>query len=208
LTEKVSLWRRPGAKVLASKSAIRRQLLQAAGLPVEIRVAPIDERREEEDFLAQGGSVGELARALAGAKVLAASHADPDALCIGADQTLTMENRLWHKSETRAAAAATLTALAGKSHELTSAAAVARGGRILFETQDRARMHMRRLDAAEVERYLDRVGPSALASVGVYQIEALGVHLFERIEGDHATILGLPLTPLLGWLRTEGWIGL
>jgi len=204
----ISLWRRPGAKILASKSPIRRQILEAVGLPVEIRSATVDERQAEARHFSEGGNASDLAIALASRKALAASAAEPAALCLAADQTLTLGDRVVHKSETRNEAAQTLRKLSGRAHRLTSAVAVALDGRLAFVADDRAEMRMRPLDAGEIEHYLEVAGPPVLASVGVYQIEALGPHLFERIEGDHATILGLPLMKLLVFLRDEGWMSL
>ena len=113
------------------------------------------------------------------------------------------DSRLFSKPAGRAQAAEQLRALAGHSHELHSAVAVARDGKILFESVAVARMTMRRLGEAEIDAYLDQAGEAVTSSVGAYQLEGLGVHLFERIEGDHFTILGLPLLPLLAFLRSE-----
>ena len=111
--------------------------------------------------------------------------------------------QLFNKPAGPAQAAAQLRALAGEVHELHSAAAVARDGEILFETVSTARMSMRALDEAAISAYLDAAGDAVTTSVGAYQLEGLGVHLFERVEGDHFTILGLPLLPLLKFLRSE-----
>jgi septum formation protein len=127
----------------------------------------------------------------------------PGKFVIGADQTLALETRLFSKPAGRTQAAEQLRALAGRSHELHSAVAVARDGKILFETVTVARMTMRQLNAAEIDAYLDEAGEAVTSSVGAYQLEGPGVHLFERIEGDHFTILGLPLLPLLAFLRSE-----
>jgi septum formation protein len=116
---------------------------------------------------------------------------------------LALGQRLFSKPAGRAQAAEQLRALAGQSHELHSAVAVARDGKILFETTTVARMTMRRLDQSEIDAYLDEAGEAVTTSVGAYQLEGLGVHLFERIEGDHFTILGLPLLPLLAFLRNQ-----
>jgi septum formation protein len=126
---------------------------------------------------------------------------------VGADQTLALGKRLFSKPAGRAQAAEQLRALAGHSHELHSAVAVARDGKILFAAVATARMTMRRLGEAEIEAYLSEAGAAVTSSVGAYQLEGLGVHLFERIEGDHFTILGLPLIQLLGFLRSERLLG-
>jgi septum formation protein len=203
-----TVWAGPAPLLLASKSASRRALLKACGLAVETIAAEIAERSLEDRYLAEGGSVEELASELARAKALAASALRPEAYCLGADQTLTVGTRLLHKARDRAAAAQTLAALAGRAHRLTSAFCVARGGVALVVDQDAAELAMRPLDEAAILRYLDAAGPAVLASVGVFQLEGLGVHLFETIRGDHFTILGLPLLKLLAWLRAEGLLSL
>jgi septum formation protein len=130
------------------------------------------------------------------------SSRQPGKFVIGADQTLALGMRLFSKPAGRAQAAEQLHALAGRRHELHSAVAVARDGKILFETVTIARMTMRQLGEAEIDAYLDEAGEAVTSSVGAYQLEGPGVHLFERIEGDHFTILGLPLLQLLTFLRT------
>ena len=122
---------------------------------------------------------------------------------IGADQTLALGERLFSKPSGRAQAAEQLRLLAGNSHALHSAVAVARDGKIVFADVSVATMTMRKLSDSEIEAYLDAAGEAVTSSVGAYQLEGLGVHLFERIEGDHFTILGLPLLPLLAFLRSE-----
>ena len=149
-----------------------------------------------------------MAVELARAKALAVSAKRPDAYCIGADQTLTLEGRILHKSHDLVEAAQTLAALAGKTHRLTSAFCVARYGQALVVHRDHADLRMRALDPGEISRYLERAGPGVLASVGAYQGEGLGIHLFERVEGDHSVVLGLPMLSLLAWLRRENLISL
>ena len=127
----------------------------------------------------------------------------PGRFVVGADQTLALETRLFSKPAGRTQAAEQLRALAGRSHELHSAVAVVRDGKILFEAVTLARMTMRQLGDAEIETYLTEAGEAVTTSVGAYQLEGLGVHLFERIEGDHFTILGLPLLQLLAFLRSQ-----
>jgi septum formation protein len=127
----------------------------------------------------------------------------PGQFVVGADQTLALGTRLFSKPAGRPQAAEQLRALAGRSHELHSAVAVARDGKILFADATMARMTMRQLSEAEIAAYLDEAGEAMTSSVGAYQLEGLGVHLFERIEGDHFTILGLPLLQLLAFLRSE-----
>ena len=202
------LWRGGGPLILASKSSSRHALLTAAGLDVEVALPDVDERDLERRHFASGGSLEGLAAALARAKALAISRLRPDAYCLGADQTLALEGRVMHKARDFAEAAETLAALGGKAHRLNSAFCVAFAGEALVVDNDHADLRMRPLDLDTIGRYLDRVGSAALSSVGSYQVEGLGVHLFDRIEGDHAAILGLPMLKLLAWLRRENLISL
>lgn len=202
------LWSGPGPLVLASRSAIRRALLSGAGFSVEAVAANVDERSIERTHFGSGGSLDSLASALARAKALAVSGLRPDAFCLGADQTLSLEGQLLHKSRDMAEAARSLAELAGRAHRLTSAFCVARAGQALVVEFDYADLRMRPLDEAAIARYLDLAGPGVLSSVGAYQIEGLGMHLFDRIEGDLATILGMPMLKLLAWLRAERLISL
>jgi septum formation protein len=198
----MTLWRGPDPLILASQSRARQMLLANAGLKFEAIPADIDERAVQETSGLSTPS--EIAALLAREKALVVSRARPGSIVIGADQTLALEERLFTKPADRAQALAQLGALAGRSHELHSAAAVARDGKILFETVAVARLTMRRLSEAEITVYLDEAGETVVtSSVGAYQLEGLGVHLFERIEGDHFTILGLPLLPLLDFLRSQ-----
>ena len=203
-----TLWIGASPIVLASKSASRRALLAGVGLPFEVEPADIDERGVEEAMTRRGEAGIGLALALARAKALAVSARRPQALTLGADQTLTLDGQPMHKAPTRAAAAAALQAMSGRGHRLISAFALARDGAILAEDSDSADMTMRALDAAQIARYLDIAGPAVLASVGAYQIEGLGAHLFESISGDQATILGLPMLKLLAALRGLGLLAL
>jgi septum formation protein len=193
------LWRADYPLVLASGSAARRALLAAAGLRFEAVPADIDERALEASL--PGAAPAELALALARAKAAAVSAERPQALVIGADQVLSCEGALFHKPATRAEALRTLAALSGRTHRLTSAFALCRGGESVAAQADAADLTMRALDEAALALYLDAAGPAALGSVGVYQWEGLGAHLFERVEGDHSTILGLPMLRLLAALR-------
>jgi septum formation protein len=202
------LWRGAGPLVLASRSESRRALLSAAGLEAEFVGPDVDERAVEDRYLTRGGSLEGLALELARAKALAVSTARLDAYCIGADQTLTLEGRILHKSRDFAEAAQSLAALAAKTHRLTSAFCVARAGQALVVHRDHADLRMRALDPGEISRYLERAGPDVLASVGVYKGEGLGIHLFEHVEGDHSVVLGLPMLSLLGWMRRENLIAL
>jgi septum formation protein len=201
------LWLGPKL-VLASGSASRKALLRSAGLAFDIDPAKIDERSVEEKFLRAGGAPLDLAAHLAKAKTIEASVRNRDALCLGADQTLTLGNHILHKPKTMAEAASHLSLLAGRTHQLASAFCFARNGVILFAAVETASLTMRALDERAIALYLALVGETALTSVGAYQVEGLGVHLFEKIDGDHATILGLPLSPALAWLRSKGYLAL
>ncbi len=180
-------------------------LLTNAGIDFEAIPADIDERAvQQESHLT---APGEIAALLARKKSVFVSAKYPDRFVVGADQTLALGSRLFSKPAGRAQAAEQLRALAGGTHELHSAVAVARDGKILFTDVSIARMTMRKLSEADIDAYLDEAGEAVTSSVGAYQLESLGVHLFERIEGDHFTILGLPLLPLLGFLRSERLLG-
>lgn len=201
----MSLWRAPLPLVLASRSAARRAVLEAAGLPFETVSPAVDERAVEAQAAGAEAAPDDVARLLARTKAFAgAALVDPDRYVIGADQTLALCGTAFHKAPDRAAAKLQLSRLQGRTHMLHSAIAVVREEEVLFETMESAALTMRALSEGEIEAYLDAAGPGILGSVGCYQLESLGVHLFERIEGDHFTILGLPLLPLLGFLRGEG----
>ncbi|WP_316398488.1 Maf family protein [Bradyrhizobium sp. 33ap4] len=197
----MSIWRGPQKLILASQSRARKMLLENAGLDFEALPADIDERAVQKN---SGLSApGEIASLLAREKALFVSRQRPGQYVVGADQTLALGQRMFSKPAGRAQAAEQLGLLAGRTHELHSAVSVARDGKVLFSDVGVARMTMRRLAAAEIESYLDHAGEAVTTSVGAYQLEGLGVHLFERIEGDHFTILGLPLLSLLAFLRAE-----
>jgi septum formation protein len=195
----MTLWRGDRPLVLASQSRARLMLFADAGLTCETVPADIDERAVQKD----AGLVKphEIAAHLARAKALAVSVMRPGHHIVGADQTLALGDRLFNKPNERTQASEQLLALAGQTHELHSAVAVVRDGAILFEDVAVARMTMRSLSRADIDAYLDQAGDAVTSSVGAYQLEGLGVHLFERIEGDHFTILGLPLLPLLAFFR-------
>jgi septum formation protein len=198
------LWVANQPLVLASRSDIRGKILAAAGLRFEIRPAPIDERGEEAKLEAPDAAA--VARHLAHAKASAAAAAQPGRLVLGADQTLARGSRRFSKPANQAEAAEQLRALRGRTHELHSALALVRDGETLFAHVDTARLTMRDFSDAFLEDYLDMAGDTALASVGAYQLESIGIHLFERVEGDYFTILGLPLLPLLAFLREKQFV--
>jgi septum formation protein len=198
----MTIWRGKDPLILASQSRARQMLLANAGISFEAVPADIDERSVQKN---SGLSApGEIAGLLAREKACFVSSKNPGRYVVGADQTLALGNRLFSKPAGRVQAADQLRLLAGGTHELHSAVAVARDGKIMFSDVSVARMTMRRLDESAIEAYLDQAGQAVTTSVGAYQLEGLGVHLFERIEGDHFTILGLPLLPLLAFLRGEG----
>jgi septum formation protein len=200
------LWRGKTPLILASQSRARKMLLENAGLAFEAVPADIDERAVQ---LGSGFSrPGEIAALLARKKALFVSARRPGHYIIGADQTLALGHRLFSKPGDRVEAAAQLRALAGQTHELHSAVAVVRDGAVVFETSSVARMSMRPLSGDAIQTYLDQAGETVTTTVGAYQLEGLGVHLFERIEGDHFTILGLPLLPLLGYLRSQSLLAI
>jgi septum formation protein len=153
---------------------------------------------------AAGAEVGSVAQALAQAKALAVGKTRPDALVIGADQMLVCGENWYDKPGDLGAARRQLKSLSGKTHQLLTAVVVVQGDRVLWQHLAQAALTMRSFGQEFLETYLQQAGPAILSSVGAYQLEGLGAQLFERIEGDHFTILGLPLLPLLGYLRNAG----
>ena len=198
------LWLASQPLVLASKSQVRGKLLAGAGLRFETRLASIDERAVE----ARSGARDPVAvaRLLAREKALAGAASMPGRLVLGADQTLARGSERYSKPADRAAAAEQLRNLRGSTHALHSALALARNDEVLFDCVDSAQLTMRDFSDQFLETYLDLAGGAALTSVGGYQLEGIGVHLFEKVEGDYFTILGLPLLPLLAFLRQNGFI--
>jgi len=198
------LWLAGEPLVLASKSAIRQTLLRDAGVPVEVRPADIDERTIEQQRPAR--DAGELAALLAREKARKIAARLPGRLVLGADQTLALGERRFSKPGDRAGARAQLEALRGRTHELHSAVALMQETTIVFEHREVARLTMRAFSDSFLESYLDAVGAAVTASVGGYQLERIGIQLFEHIEGEHFVILGLPLVALLQYLRQAGWL--
>ena len=198
----MSLWLADRPLVLASKSASRRTVLEAAGIPVECIPADIDERAVE----AKAGTTdpGQIAAILAREKARAVSAQNPGRLVLGADQTLALEQRRFSKPADHVSARAQLMALRGRTHELHAAVAGVRDGQVVFEHCDAARLTMRNFSESFLDSYLEAAGDVVTASVGAYQVEGIGLQLFERIGGDHFTILGLPLVPVLEYLRRDG----
>ena len=202
----MTIWRGKSPLVLASQSRTRKMLLANAGLAFETMPADIDERGVQQ--ASKLSAPGDIAGLLAREKAQWVSARKAGHYVVGADQTLALGNRLFNKPDGRAAAAGQIRALAGQTHELHSAIAVVLDGKIMFETIAVARMSMRPLGDDAIRAYLDEAGEAVTSSVGAYQLEGLGVHLFEKIDGDHFTILGLPLLPLLAFFRGQRLIGI
>ncbi len=198
----MSLWQDDRPLVLASRSASRREMLEAAGIPVEICIPDVDERAIEE--AAGTPSPPDAAALLAREKAKAAARLMPGRIVVGADQTLAFESRRLNKPRDVAGAREQLMMLAGKTHYLHSAVALVQDETVLFDASDTASLTLRALSGAFLDRYLDAAGSAVLSSVGAYQLERTGIHLFERIDGNYFTILGLPLLQLLDFLRRHG----
>lgn len=192
--------------VLASGSRFRKAMLEAAGVDIDVIPADIDERAVEKTLEGSGASPEDVAQVLAEAKALDVSEKNPGRLVLGCDQTLSLGDELFHKPRDMEDARRHLLKLSGKTHQLNSAAVLARNGETFWRHVGVANLTMRRLEPAFIGRHLARVGPMALNSVGAYQVEGEGIQLFEKIEGDHFTIVGLPLLPLLKELRELGAI--
>ncbi|MCA6107481.1 Maf family protein [Bradyrhizobium cenepequi] len=202
----MTIWRAKDPLILASQSRARKMLLANAGIEFEALPADIDERAIQEN---SGLSApADIASLLAREKALFVSRQHEGRFVVGADQTLALGDRLFSKPTGRDHAAEQLRALAGRVHELHSAVAVAHDGKMLFADTNVARMSMRPLREGNINAYLDQAGEAVTSSVGAYQLEGLGVHLFERIDGDHFTILGLPLFSLLAFLRGENLLAI
>ena len=196
------LWLAYAPLVLASKSPVRRAVLEKAGIPLAIVPADIDERAIE--ARADAKLPAEIAALLAREKARAVVAGLPGRLVLAADQTLGLGARSFTKPADRPAGRAQLLALRGRTHELYSALALVRDGALVFEHQAVARLTMRAFSERFLDAYLAAAGDAVTASVGCYQVEGIGIQLFDRIEGDYFTILGLPLLPLLKFLQDEG----
>lgn len=192
--------------ILASGSPFRKALLVNAGVVVEAVPASVDERALEAPLQNSGVSPEDVALVLAEAKATEVSERKPGALVLGCDQTLSLGDELFHKPADMEGARRHLLTLSGKTHQLNSAVVLARDGQVLWRHVGIASLTMRKLDPAFIGRHLARVGAKALSSVGAYQIEGEGIQLFEKIEGDYFTIVGLPLLPVLAKLRDLGAI--
>ncbi|MDX2211608.1 MAG: nucleoside triphosphate pyrophosphatase [Sphingopyxis sp.] len=191
--------------VLASQSAARRAMLSAAGVPFEAVAAQVDEESAKAALRAQGLIARDMADALAELKALKVSTMVPGTLVLGSDSVVALEDgTMLDKPRDREEAAAHLRLLSGRRHELVSAAVVAEQGKPVWRVVDRAKMHVRRLSEDFIETYLEQEWPAIAGCVGCYRLEGRGAQLFSRIEGSHFTVLGLPLLPVLDFLRVRG----
>ncbi len=188
--------------ILASGSAIRREILTGADIRFEVMKPDVDEDIIKEAGRVEGLDLETLAMRLAEAKCMDIA-AKTDAIVIGSDQIMEFEGRAYDKPADMKAAKARLMEIRGAPHTLINAIAVARNGEVIWRNLDRPTLFTRKLSEAEIDAYLEAAGPEILHSVGAYQIEKLGSRLFERIEGDHFAVLGLSLYPLLDLLRSE-----
>jgi septum formation protein len=194
--------------LLASASPYRRKMLEAAGLSFDVVVAGVDEALLKQQLARRSpkAAAGEVAQVLARAKAEAVSAKHPNAIVIGADQVLALGDELLDKPGSSAAARTQLARLRGRTHRLVSAMTIASGGKADWSHVDEAVMTMRAFSDAFLDRYVAEAGPRIAGIVGAYEIEGRGVQLFERVEGDTFTIIGLPLIPLLAELRARGVI--
>ena len=191
--------------VLASQSASRRAMLAAAGVPHEAVAAQVDEDAAKAGLLAQEVAPRDLADALAELKALKVSGRDPQALVLGSDSLVALEDGgILDKPASRDQATEHLRRMSGRTHDIYSAAVIAEGGRPVWRHVDKARLFVRPLSAEFIENYVDAEWPAISGCVGCFRIEGPGVQLFARIIGSHFTILGKPLMPVLDYLRTRG----
>ncbi|MFM6853522.1 MAG: Maf family protein [Sphingopyxis sp.] len=190
--------------ILASQSASRRAMLDAAGVPYTAIAAHVDEAAMKTALLAQGRTPRAIADALAELKAIRLCQSHPAALVIGSDSVVSLNGQLFDKPVDRADAAAHLAAFSGQDLRLSSAVVVAQGGAPVWRHVEEARLFVRPLSAAFIDAYLDAEWPAIAGCVGCFRIEGPGVQLFSRVIGDHFTILGMPLLPLLGYLRVRG----
>ncbi|MBN9291925.1 MAG: Maf family protein [Hyphomicrobium denitrificans] len=194
--------------ILASGSAARRTLLEATGLIFDVIPANIDEGKIRDAIIGATANVegSDIASVLAAEKARLVSIEHPNALVVGADQVLTLGGKFFSKAENLAEAREILSMLRGRTHELVSAVALARNGEVHWQTSATAEMTMRSFSDEFLGCYLEKMGDRALQIVGCYEIEGPGVQLFEEIDGDYFTILGIPLLELLARLRHEGMV--
>ncbi|NVJ69918.1 MAG: Maf family protein [Alphaproteobacteria bacterium] len=194
--------------VLASGSKTRAAMLENAGAVFEIDPAHVDETAVKDAMLAEGAPPRDLVDTLADLKARNVAMRRPEDMVLGADQILVCEGKVFSKAETLADARETLKALSGKTHHLMSAAVIYEGGQAIWRALDTVSLTVRPLSDDFIEGYLEAIGDAAFWSVGCYQIEGLGAQLFTKVDGDHFTILGMPLFPLLDFLRLRGMMPL
>jgi septum formation protein len=187
--------------ILASKSASRKSLMTGAGLVFDSEAADIDERSTEAELSARYAKPPEVAVELAKAKAVWVSERNPEAYVIGSDQVLSLGDRLFHKPLSMGEAGDHIRAMSGKTHNLNCGVAIAFRGTVVWSAVSIAEMTMRSISPSFLQAYLDRAGSDILQSVGAYQFEGIGIQLFEKIDGDYFTILGLPMLALLSGLR-------
>ena len=194
-----------GKLVLASASQIRRQLLAQAGLKFEVHPADLDEGAIKQAFFTEQNESkpSDVAQLLAQTKAMVVSDFYPDHTVIGSDQILVHEDKILSKPASPAEARDQLINLRGTTHELVSAVAIALGGKVQWSYEGIARLKMRDVSNAFIGTYLAAMGDEVTQSVGAYKLEGLGIHLFEEVDGDYFTILGLPMLPLLDHLRSK-----
>ena len=191
--------------ILASGSLMRRNLLSQAGYDFDVVPPGVDEEPVKDSMLEAGASAAHIADALAELKAVRTSAMMPDALVIGADQTLEFDGQTLSKCQDLAEAKERLTLLAGKSHKLHAAVVIAVAGQALWRFTDTVTLTMKKMDSSDIDRYLSKTGEGVLSSVGVYEIEKTGIHLFDDMKGNYWSILGLPLLPLVRQLRIMGF---
>lgn len=194
----------PPALILASASPVRARLLADAGVAFDVMAANVDEDSVKESMLSDGANPADVATALAELKAVKISARRPDALVLAADQVLELDGALLSKPADLGAARVHLERLSGRSHRLISALNIAAAGGSVWRHRDQAVLTVRTLSDGFIDSYLETVGDTALSSVGCYQLEGVGAQLFSCIEGDYFTVLGLPLLPVLDYLRSRG----
>lgn len=187
--------------ILASTSKFRKSLMENAGLTFTTVGPQIDEREISAPLEEAGADPKTIAQVLADAKAIDVSLRHPEAIVIGSDQTMALGNLMFHKPKNQTEARHHLTLLQGKTHSLHSAVSIAVNGMVEWQVVSTAHLTMRTLSTSDIDAYLRKAGDSILWSVGGYQIESIGITLFEKIDGDYFTILGLPILPLLSALR-------
>lgn len=192
--------------VLASASTTRQKMLINAGVSVDVVPSSVDEAAIKESLLAAAAPPRDIADSLADAKARSVSFMQPNRIVLGSDQILTLGGRVFSKAATFDQAAETLRALSGRSHQLISAAVIYGGGQPVWRAATSATMHVRNLSDDFIDHYLTSIGDDAFSSVGCYQLEGLGAQLFDKVDGDYYTVLGLPLLPVLDFLRRQGMV--